>query len=190
MKSSAAQSLAIDAANVRTFYTGDVFDPIEISARAVRANGADESIWNGRITYSGFDSETTGTKTVTANFLGASATFEVTVEQLVTEQFTGTYDLVIDNVPTATQVNLLVDYSHKVCTVTSADGAASISGTLVEEGEDKLVITLNGSEPFDAVITETEGGKQITIPAHQEKVSGWGFSETYDIGECVLDFSA
>lgn len=185
-----AQSLSIDASSIRTFYTGDAFDPIELSARAVRGNGADEFIWNGRISYSGFDSQTTGTKTVTGSFLGATSTFEVTVEQLVTEQYTGTYELVRDNVPAAMDAVLLVDYSHKVCTVTAADGSVSISGTLAEVKDGALVILLNGSQPIEAVLTETEGGKQITIPAHQEVVSGWGFSNTYDIGACTLDIAA
>ena len=123
---------------------------------------------------------------MTGSFLGATATFEVKVEELVTENYSGTYELVTEKVPTATESTLLVDYSHKVCQVTGVDGAVSITGTLVEVGEGKLTMTLNGSDPFEAVITEGEGGKQITIPAHQEKVSGWGFSETYDIGECTL----
>lgn len=181
-----AQSLTIDASNIRTFYTGDAFDPIELSAQAVRANGADEFIWNGRISYSGYDSETTGTKTVTGSFLGATSTFEVQVEQLVTEQYVGSYELVKDDVPTAMDADLLVDYSHKVCQVTGDDGAVTITGTLVEASEGKLTMTLNGSDPFEAVITEGEGGRQITIPAHQERVSGWGFSNTYDIGECTF----
>lgn len=181
-----AQSLTIDASNIRTFYTGDAFDPIELSAQAVRANGADEFIWNGRITYSGFDSQTVGTKTVTGSFLGATSTFEVQVEQLVTEQYVGRYELVKDDVPTAMDAGLLVDYSHKVCTVMAADGSAVVSGSLVEAGEGKLTMTLNGSDPFEAVITEGEGGRQITIPAHQERVSGGGFSNTYDIGECTF----
>lgn len=181
-----AKSLTIDASNIRTFYTGDAFDPIELSASAVRANDASEAIWNGRISYSGFDSETTGTKTVTGSFLGASATFEVQVEQLVTEQYTGSYELVKDGTPTAMDAALLVDYSHKVCTVTAADGSAAITGTLVEEKDNTLVLTLNGSQPIEAAITEAEGAKQLTIPAHQEVVAGWGSSETYDIGECTF----
>lgn len=181
-----AQSLTIDASNLRTFYTGDSFDAGELVASAVRGNGAEESIWGGRISYSGYDSETTGTKTVTGSFLGATATFEVKVEELVTEHYSGTYELVTEKVPTATESTLLVDYSHKVCRLTGDDGAVTITGTLVEAGEGKLTMTLNGSDPFEAVITEGEGGKQITLPAHQEKVSGWGFSETYDIGECTL----
>jgi len=185
-----AQSLTIDASNLRTFYTGDVLDATELSAEAVRGNGATESIWNGRLAYSGFDSSTTGTKTVTGSFLGASATFEVTVEELVTESYSGTYELVTEKVPTATEVTLLVDYSHKVCTVTGADGAVTITGSLIAADGGKLTMTLNGSEPFEAVISETDGGKQITIPAHQEAASGWGWSETYDIGECILNFAA
>ena len=184
-----AQSLTIDASNVRTFYTGDSFDPIELSAMAVRSNGAEESIWNGRITYSGFDSQTTGTKTVTGSFLGASDTFEVTVEQLVTEEYSGTYELVKDGTPTAADAVLLVDYSHKVCRVTGADGAA-ITGALIDSSDSKLTMTLNGSDPLEVAISEVDGVKQVTIPAHEERVSGWGFSETYDIGECILSIAA
>ena len=75
-----AVSLSVDASNLKVFYTGDSLDVTPLAATAVRANGSSESIWNGRITYSGYDSVTPGTKTVTANFLGASTTFEVTVE--------------------------------------------------------------------------------------------------------------
>lgn len=183
-----AQSLTVDASNVRTFYTGDSFDPIELDATAVRGNGATESIWNGRITYSGYDSQTTGTKTVTASFLGASATFEVTVEELVTEQYSGTYELVKDGTPTAADATLLVDYSHKVCRVTGADGTA-ITGTLIDSSDSKLTMTLNGSDPLEVTISEADGVRQVTIPAHQEKVAGWGFSATYDIGECTLSIA-
>lgn len=181
-----AQSLTIDAANLKVFYTGDAFDPGQLLVTAVRGDGATESIWGGRLSYSGFDSLTTGTKTVTGSFLGASATFEVTVEELVTEQYSGTYDLVVEKVPTATEVTMLVDYSHQVCTISGVDGAAAITGSLVEVNGNTIVMTLNGSAPFEATILETDGGRQITLPAHQEKVSGWGTSETYDIGECTL----
>ena len=181
-----AQSLTIDASNVRTFYTGDAFNPIELSASAVRGNGKEESIWGGRISYSGYDSETVGTKTVTGSFLGATSTFQVQVEQLVTEQYTGAYELVKDSVPTAMDATLLVDYSHKVCTVTAADGSAAVSGTLIDSSDSKLTMTLNGSEPLEVTISQADGVRQITIPAHQEKVSGWGWSETYDIGECTF----
>lgn len=81
---------------------------------------------------------------------------------------------------------LTVDYSHKTCAVVSTDASASIRGTLMEVSAGKLVITLNGSEPFDAVLT----GTQITISAHQEVVAGWGFSATYDIGECTLTLAS
>lgn len=124
---------------------------------------------------------------MTANFLGSSTTFEVTVEELEAEQYSGTYELVTEKVPTATEATLVVDYSHKTCAVTGADGVASISGTLVEVGDGKLTMTLNGSDPFDAILSETDSGIQITIPAHQEKVAGWGPAEVYDIAECTLN---
>lgn len=180
------QSLTIDSSNLRTFYTGDAFDAGDLAVTAVRANGAEETIWNGRLTYTGYDSDTTGTKTVTGHFLGATATFEVNVEELVTENYTGSYELVQGEQPTATEATLLVDYSHKVCSITAADGSASISGTLVEVKDDALVLTLNGSEQLEVPMIETESGKQVTIPAHDEVVSGWGYSNTYSIGESTL----
>ena len=94
-----AKSLTIDASNLRTFYTGDTFNPGELVVTATRANGAEESIWGGRLTFTGYDSDTAGTKTVTASFLGATATFEVQVEDLVTEQYTGSYELVQGETP-------------------------------------------------------------------------------------------
>lgn len=185
-----AQSLTIDSSALPVFYTGDSFDATSLAATAVRGNGSEESIWNGRISYSGFDSQTPGTKTVTASFLGATTAFDVTVEELVAETYTGSYELVADGVPTATEAQMVVDYSHKTCRVTSADGTLSISGTLVEVGDGSVTITLNGSAPLTAPITEGDAGKQITIPAHQEVVSGWGTSETYEIGECILDLAS
>ena len=80
------QSLTVDSSNLRTFYTGDAFDAGDLVVTAVRANGAEETIWNGRLTYTGYDSDTTGTKTVTGHFLGSTVTFEVNVEELVTEK--------------------------------------------------------------------------------------------------------
>ena len=185
-----AQSLTIDASSLPVFYTGDSFDPSALAVTAVRGNGAEESIWGGRITYSGFDSETPGTKTVTASFLGATATFEVTVEELVADTYTGSYELVVDGTPTATEAQMVVDYSHKTCQVTSTDGTLSINGTVEDSADGSVTITLNGSEPLTAVITEGDAGKQITIPAHQEVVSGWGSSETYEIGECTMNLAS
>ena len=186
-----AKSLTIDASNLRTFYTGDTFNPAELVVTATRANGAEESIWGGRLTFTGYDSDTTGTKTVTASFLGATATFEVQVEDLVTEQYTGSYELVQGETPTATDAVMLVDYSHKVCTLTAADGSASITGTLVDAQDDALTMTLNGSDALTVPITEGEdGSKQLTIPAHDEIVSGWGSSTTYSINEAVVTLAA
>ena len=186
-----AKSLTIDASNLRTFYTGDTFNPAELVVTATRANGAEESIWGGRLTFTGYDSDTAGTKTVTASFLGATATFEVQVEDLVTEQYTGSYELVQGETPTATDAVLLVDYSHKVCTLTAADGSASITGTLVDVQDDALTMTLNGSDALTVPITEGEdGSKQLTIPAHDEIVSGWGYSNTYSINEAVVTLAA
>lgn len=186
-----AKSLTIDASNLRTFYTGDTFNPAELVVTATRANGAEESIWGGRLTFTGYDSDTTGTKTVTASFLGATATFEVQVEDLVTEQYTGSYELVQGETPTATDAVLLVDYSHKVCTLTAADGSASITGTLVDAQDDALTMTLNGSDALTVPITKGEdGSKQLTIPAHDEIVSGWGSSTTYSINEAVVTLAA
>ena len=186
-----AKSLTIDASNLRTFYTGDTFNPGELVVTATRANGAEESIWGGRLTFTGYDSDTTGTKTVTASFLGATATFEVQVEDLVTEQYTGSYELVQGETPTATDAVLLVDYSHKVCTLTAADGSASITGTLVDAQDNALTMTLNGSDALTVPITEGEdGSKQLTIPAHDEIVSGWGSSTTYSINEAVVTLAA
>lgn len=186
-----AKSLTIDASNLRTFYTGDTFNPAELVVTATRANGAEESIWGGRLTFTGYDSDTTGTKTVTASFLGATATFEVQVEDLVTEQYTSSYELVQGETPTATDAVLLVDYSHKVCTLTAADGSASITGTLVDAQDDALTMTLNGSDALTVPITEGEdGSKQLTIPAHDEIVSGWGSSTTYSINEAVVTLAA
>lgn len=186
-----AKSLTIDASNLRTFYTGDIFNPGELVVTATRANGAEESIWGGRLTFTGYDSDTAGTKTVTASFLGATATFEVQVEDLVTEQYTGSYELVQGETPTATDAVMLVDYSHKVCTLTAADGSASITGTLVDVQDDALTMTLNGSEALTVPITKGEdGSKQLTIPAHDEIVSGWGSSTTYSINEAVVTLAA
>lgn len=108
------------------------------------------------------------------------------MEELVTENYTGSYELVQGEQPTATEATLLVDYSHKVCSITAADGSTSISGTLVEVKDDALVLTLNGSEQLEVPMIETESGKQVTIPAQDEVVSGWGYSNTYSIGECTL----
>lgn len=51
------------------------------------ANGAEESIWGGRLTFTGYDSDTVEHQD--RDGLGATATFEVQVEDLVTEQYTG-----------------------------------------------------------------------------------------------------
>ncbi|MCR4904238.1 MAG: bacterial Ig-like domain-containing protein [Butyrivibrio sp.] len=184
MPYAAASSMTIDSSNLRTFYTGDAFDADELVVRAVRANGSDESIWNGRLSYEGFDSETVGTKTVTGTFLGQSQTFEVKVEQLVTESIDGTYELVSGEAPVAMDANLLIDYSHKTVTISAADGSASISGTIVSATDDVVTATLNGSQPLEIVLSGEEGARSAVIPAHDEVVTGWTGSTTYSIGEC------
>lgn len=123
MPYAAAQSISIDTSKLRTFYTGDEFDASDLVVNAVRANGAEESIWNGRLSYEGFDSNTIGTKTVTGSFLGQSQTFEVQVEELVTESIDGTYELVSGETPVAMDANLLIDYSHKTVTISAASEA-------------------------------------------------------------------
>ena len=40
-------------------------DPGELVVSGTRANDAEESIWGGRLTFTGYDSDTAGTKTVT-----------------------------------------------------------------------------------------------------------------------------
>ena len=182
-----ATSLSVDASGLKVFYTGDSLDVTPLAATAVRANGSSESIWNGRIMYRGYDPSTPGKQTVTASFLGASTTFEVTVEPLVTERYSGTYDLVVDGTPTPTEATLRVDYSHKICSVTGANGFPSISGTVVEAGDSKLVLILNGSEPLEILISGTGNSKQVTIPAHKEVVSSSTETNEYDIGEATLN---
>ena len=185
MPYAAAQSLTIDSSKLRTFYTGDAFDAGELVVTAVRANGSEESIWNGRLNYDGFDSTTTGTKTVTGKFLGQEQSFEVKVEELVTESFVGSYELVVGDAPTAMDAVLLVDYSHKTITIAAADGSAAISGTIVNATEEVVTASLNGSAPVEiAISTDEEGNRSAVIPAHDEIVSGWTGSATYSIGEC------
>lgn len=181
-----AQSLNIDASGLRTFYIGDELNPSELVVTAVRGNGSQESIWGGRLNYIGYDSNTVGTQTVTANFLGATATFYVKVEPLVAENYAGSFELVKNNVPTAMDAVVRVDYSHKVVTVTAADESASITGTLVDSSDAELTMTLNGSEALTVPITEVDGVKTLTIPAHDEVVSGWSSSTTYSIQKAVV----
>ena len=173
-----AQSLTVDASALGTFYTGDSLDPSALVVTAVRGTGSEESIWGGRLSFSGYDSDSAGTKTVTASFLGATATFEVNVEDLVADTYSGTYGMVVDNAVTDTEATMVVDYSHKTVTVASADGSVVETGTLVEAADDSVTITINGSEPIVATIADGT----ITVPAHQEVVAGWGESATYEVG--------
>ena len=184
MPYAAAQSITIDSSKLRTFYTGDAFDAGELVVTAVRANGAEETIWNGRLNYDGFDSETPGTKKVTGTFLGQSQEFEVKVEELVAETFDGSYELVVGDAPVAMDASLLIDYSHKRVTITAADGSASITGSIVDATDDVVTATLNGSQPVEIAITEEDGKRSAVIPAHEEVVTGWTGSATYSIGEC------
>lgn len=179
-----AKSLTIDTSAMRQWYSGDVFDPIELSATAIRGDGKEESIWNGRITYSGADFSTPGTKTVTGTFLGASTTFQVQVEPLVTDEYTGTYEMIVNETPTPTPAKLIIDHSHMTCSVTAESGV--ITGTITSLGADKITLTLNGSSPMEAVITETEAGTQITIPAHQEQTGSSSNPTIHEIGESTL----
>lgn len=174
-----AQSLTIDASAMPTFYTGDSLDVTTLAVTAVRGSGSTETIWPGRVSYSGFDSESTGTKTVTASFLGATATFDVNVEELVTDTYTGTYGLIVDGEVTDTDATLLVDHSHMTLTVSNADGSVVETGTIVKDGDDALTITMNGSEQIEATIAD---GK-LTIPAHTEVVYGMMGNTSYEVGE-------
>ncbi len=185
-----AQSITIDASNARTFYTGDYFDPSDLKVTVVRGNGAEESIWNGRVAYSGFDSDEVGKKTVTGSFLGASTTFEVDVEALVAEHYTGEYDIImnkllIEDDPKRTEAVLELDYSHMVCHIVSTDGTLSIDGTLVAVDGKDIKMIMNGSEELDVTIVENDGVAQVTIPEHQEHVGTWT-PMTFDIPEATF----
>ncbi|SFD03513.1 bacterial Ig-like domain-containing protein [Butyrivibrio sp. YAB3001] len=184
MPYAAAQSIAIDSSKLRTFYTGDAFDAGELVVTAVRANGSEESIWNGRLNYDGFDSATTGTKKVTGSFLGQSQEFEVKVEQLVTESFAGSYEFGAGESTVAADAILLIDYSHKTITIAALDGSAAITGTIVNATDSAVTATLNGSQPVEIALSEEEGVKSAVIPAHDEVVIGWTATTTYSIGEC------
>lgn len=75
-----ATSLTVDASSLGAVKVGEQFNPELLKVSAVRADGKNEPIHGERVKYTGFDSSTPGTKTVTAYFLGASTTFQVTVE--------------------------------------------------------------------------------------------------------------
>lgn len=185
-----AKSMTIDASGLETFYTGDSFDPANLSVTVVRANGSTETIWGGRLDFTGYDSDTAGTKELTGSFLGATATFEVTVDDLVAEHYVGSYDLVSNGAAADAQVEATVDYSHKVVTIAAADGSASITGALLDASSNgTLTMTINGSEPIEATISDAGGAKTLTIPAHQEVVKSFKSSATYDIPESVLTLS-
>lgn len=208
MPYAAAQSIAIDSSKLRTFYTGDAFDAGELVVTAVRANGSEESIWNGRLNYDGFDSSTVGTKTVTGKFLGQEQSFEVKVEQLVTENFEGTYEFGSGDTTTAKDATLLIDYSHMTITIAASDFSAGVSGTIVSFTDNTVTASINGSQPIEITISEagadaeeatedasveveaTEegaenaGARVAVIPAHDEVVIGWTGTSTYSIGEC------
>ncbi len=189
MPYAAAQSITIDSSKLRTFYTGDAFDAGELVVNAVRANGAEESIWNGRVNYDGFDSTTVGTKTVTGKFLGQEQSFEVKVEQLETESFAGTYEFGAGETTTAMDATLLIDYSHKKITIAAADGSTAVTGTIVNATDDVVTATINGSQPIEIAFSagEAEEGEEAVrsavIPAHDEVVVGWTATTTYSIGE-------
>lgn len=177
------KTLEIDSSAIRTFYTGDFFDSSELVVTTVRANGSEESIWNGRLSYSGFDSAATGTKKVTGTFLGKSQSFEVKVETLVTENFTGTYELVAGSDPVAMDANLLIDYSHKVIKISSANGMASVSGVIVGVTDNIVTASINGSQPVEIVLSGDEGARSAVIPAHEEVVAGWFGNSVYSISK-------
>lgn len=186
---SPAQSMEVDASGLSTLYTGDPFDPAALSVTVVRASGSTESIWGGRLSFSGYDPSVSGTQTLTASFLGATATFEVNVEDLVTETYTGTYGLVSGDAVVETEVSMVVDYSHQTVTISAADGSAAVSGTILEAADDALTLSVNGSDPLVATIDASGEGATITIPAHQEVVSGYTGSATYDVGEYTLSLT-
>lgn len=177
-------TLTIDTSNLRTFYTGDAFDAGDLIVNTVRANGSEEFIWNGRLSYTGFDSKTTGTKKVTGTFLGKSQSFEVKVEDLVTENFSGSYELVAGPAPILMDANLLIDYSHKTITITSVNGYPTISGVILSTTDNTVTASLNGSQPVEISLSGEKGSRSATIPAHDEVVTGWEGSTVYSIKKC------
>lgn len=182
-----AKALTIDASNLPVFYTGDKLDPSTLTADAVRGNGKEDHIWGGRLNFIGYDPQTAGTQSVTALFLGAKTTFNVTVEPLEAETYVGNYGMVklgaygIPESDTTSDypVSVVVDHSHKTVTVVTDDGSITESGALVDEKGDVLTITLNGSEPFDVTVS----GDTLTIPAHQEVIHSFAGEATYDLAE-------
>lgn len=187
-----AQSLSIDASALPTFYTGDALDPAPLSVTAVRGSGSEERIWGGRLNLHDYDPQKVGTQTITATFLGAETTFEINVEELNADTYIGTYGMVelgayaipVSDQTTDLEVSVVVDYSHKTVTIASDDGSITERGELVDAHDGTLTITMNGSEPFEATIS----GDTLTIPAHQEIVSSFGGTHTYDLGEYTFTF--
>lgn len=187
---SPAQSIEVDASGLSTLYTGDSFDPAALTITVVRASGSTETIWGGRVSFSGYDTNVSGTQTLTASFLGASTTFEIDVEELVADTYTGTYGLVSGDAVTETEVSLVVDYSHMTVTITAADGSASVTGTIVEVGDGSLTLSVNGSDSIVATLEGSGDAQTITIPAHTEVVSSYYTgTATYDVGEYTLSLS-
>ncbi len=183
---SPAQSVTIDASNLGTFYTGDEFDCSALSVTVVRASGTTDTIWAGRLRYEGYDSDSTGTKSVTGKFLGAEATFGAKVDTLVTDIYTGNYGLVVDGAVTDTPTTMIVDYSHNTVTLMNVDGSVVENGELTASSDTAYTMTINGSDPLEVPITGSGDAKTVAIPAHTETVSSYYSSATYEVGAATL----
>ena len=88
--------------------------------------------------------------------------------------------------------------AHGICAVSylskiergEADPSPEVTGALLDASSNgTLTMTINGSEPIEATISDAGGAKTLTIPAHQEVVKSFKSSATYDIPESVLTLS-
>jgi len=129
-----------------TYIVGESIAPAGISVIGTYSNNSTEPVTSG-LTYSGFDSSTAGTKTVTVTAGGRTATFNVTVISVTS--------IAITRQPTKTTYNAgeALDLTGIVVTATYSNGTSgqtTITNSNVtgfnsnNEGQQRLTVTVAG----------------------------------------------
>lgn len=193
-----------------TYFVGDPFDPSGIVVKLHRISGAEENLENAAIaaTFSGFNSNTPGEKTITVTYDGKSATYTVNViavavasleidytkaktQYLIGDEFDPTGLVITAVMNNGTRQNVYIDD----CTFGDYD--------LSEAGEYNVKVEYNGvSETYPITVTALSGVLTgISVDdTHVKKdyIAGDVFDPTglvvtahyEDIGDETIDVSA
>jgi hypothetical protein len=187
------QSIAVTSPPTKTVYVkGDSLDISGLVVTGTYANGTTKQETVNLSDISGYDANTTGTKTLTVTVGGKTATFTVTVNTAALQS------IAVTSPPTKTVYTQgeALDLSGLVVTGTYADGTsktetvtlANISGYNKDTtGQQSLTVTLNGKTATFTVTVNAGGAvlQSIAITSPPTK-TGYSVGEALNLSGLVV----